>query len=202
MTAPNEARETSTLPADLMRRFEAVVCDLGPDGAVDPVSQTRGSGPLIEAACAAGIDLALVADATPADLDRRLEARPAGPGRLLLAVHDVAAIFRVNRDGPSACSARPRPSRTPPHRSRWTGLTGPPDPPGKRRAVAQRHRERARCCVLHEERSRAAADARARADRPDREASPRRAAGRRHRFAVDDHDRGPHRGWSACTSRC
>lgn len=100
MTAPSEARHPLALPEELMRRFEAVVCDLCRDGATDPVSEITGLGSLIEAACAAGVDLALVSDMTPADLDSRLGARPAGPGRLLLATHDALAVFNINRDGP------------------------------------------------------------------------------------------------------
>ena len=100
MMAPNESRDASTLPAGLIRRFEAIVCDLGPDGALDRVSDVRGLGGLIEAACSAGIDLAIVCDETPADIDARLGARPAGPGLLLLAVRDGSAVFHVNRDGP------------------------------------------------------------------------------------------------------
>jgi hypothetical protein len=83
-----------------MRRFEAVVCVLGRDGALDRVPDRRGLGVLIEAACSAGIDLAIVCDVTPADFDARLGARPVGPGLFLLAVHDGSAVVRVNRDGP------------------------------------------------------------------------------------------------------
>jgi len=83
-----------------MRRFEAVVCDLGPD-ALDcgRVPDSRGLGRLIEAASAAGIDLAIVSELTPADLDGRLGARPAGPGLLLLAPHDGSAVFHIDRNG-------------------------------------------------------------------------------------------------------
>ena len=75
MTASSEPRAASTLPAELSRRFEAIVCDLGPDDALDRISDGRGLGRLIEAACAAGINLALVSDMTPTDLDGRLGAR-------------------------------------------------------------------------------------------------------------------------------
>jgi trehalose/maltose hydrolase-like predicted phosphorylase len=100
MTASSEPRAASALPAPLARRFEAIVCDGDPTAAVDRVSDVNGLRRLIEDSCVAGIDLAIVSDATLADLDGRLGARPSEPGRLLLSVDGGSEVFRVDRDGP------------------------------------------------------------------------------------------------------
>jgi hypothetical protein len=100
MTAPSEPRDASTLPAELRRRFEAIVCEWDPSAAGDGVSDVSGLRRLIEDSCVAGIDLAIVYDVTPTDLDARVGARPAGPGLLLLAVEHGPEVFNVNRNGP------------------------------------------------------------------------------------------------------
>jgi hypothetical protein len=105
MTGSSEPRAASALPGELTRRFEAIVCD-GDPSAADRVSDVSGLRRLIEDSCAVGIELVIVSDAKLADLDGWLGARPAGPGRLLLAVDGGSEVFRVDRDGPQRVQRR------------------------------------------------------------------------------------------------
>jgi trehalose/maltose hydrolase-like predicted phosphorylase len=79
------------------RRFEAIIWDWGGTAAPGGVADLPR---LIEEGSAAGIELAIVTGAQLDDLDRRVGARPAGPGRLMFAVDGGSEVFRVNHDGP------------------------------------------------------------------------------------------------------
>lgn len=93
---PHDVGSEETRSGLFARRFEAIICEGGAMAAHDLVSDLPR---LIEEACVAGIELAIIAGAQLADLDRRLGVRPAGPGRLMLAVDDGSKIFSVNQDG-------------------------------------------------------------------------------------------------------
>jgi trehalose/maltose hydrolase-like predicted phosphorylase len=54
----------------------------------------------VEALCAAGVDVAVISSAHLSEVDRRLRARPSGPGRLLLSVDEGRALFEVVPVGP------------------------------------------------------------------------------------------------------
>ena len=55
---------------------------------------------LVEEACAAGLELAVVSRAHLGGVDGQLAARPAGPGGLVLAVNRGSEVFRVDNEGP------------------------------------------------------------------------------------------------------
>ena len=88
------------LPPPVARRFEAIVFDWDgtavPDRHADPTRIRR----LVEDACAAGLELAVVSGTHVGNVDGQLAARPAGPGGLVLALNRGSEVFRVDRDGP------------------------------------------------------------------------------------------------------
>ncbi|HSD78586.1 MAG TPA: glycosyl hydrolase family 65 protein [Solirubrobacteraceae bacterium] len=87
----------AVIDAPAARRFEAVVVAWEPGG--DPLD--GGLRERVEAACAAGLDVALVGGGRVEDVDRSLRARPAGPGRLHLVVRRGREIYRVGERAPS-----------------------------------------------------------------------------------------------------
>ena len=84
----------------MTRRVEAIVFDCDgtalPDRDAGAARQVR----LIEEACAAGIELAIVSGTDIADLDGRLPARPAGPGGLLVLAGRGAEAYQIDEHGP------------------------------------------------------------------------------------------------------
>jgi trehalose/maltose hydrolase-like predicted phosphorylase len=101
MTVAKDAPSTGpALPAPLARRFEAIVFDWDGNAAADRVVDSARMRGLIEEACAAGLELAVVSDAQVGNVDGRLAARPAGPGALVLGLNRGSEVFRVDRDGP------------------------------------------------------------------------------------------------------
>jgi len=61
---------------------------------------------LIEALCAASIDVAVVTGTHVGNVDGQLQARPKGPGRLLLALNRGSEVFEVTADGPQLIDRR------------------------------------------------------------------------------------------------
>jgi hypothetical protein len=88
------------VPAALARRFEAIV--FGWDGTAVPDRHADATRlrRLVEQACAAGLELAVVSGTHVGNVDGQLAARPAGPGGLALALNRGSEVFRVDRDGP------------------------------------------------------------------------------------------------------
>jgi len=104
--AATAVTDAPMLPAALGRRFEAIVFDW--DGTVVPdrradADRVRG---LVEEACAAGIELAIVSGTHVENIHGQLAARPSGPGGLLLALNRGSEVFRVGRDGPQLVERR------------------------------------------------------------------------------------------------
>jgi trehalose/maltose hydrolase-like predicted phosphorylase len=99
------------LPAILTEEtFEAVVVDWDgaavPDRAVE-VAPLRAR---VEALCAAGVHVVVVSGRHVRSVDRRLAARPVGPGRLHLSLDRGSAVYEVTGDGPALawrCTATP-----------------------------------------------------------------------------------------------
>ena len=86
-------------PQAFGRRFEAVVLDWDA-GAVERSGEQAAAVRLaIEAACQAGIDVALVSAAGVEAIDAELEARPSGPGELHLLTASGGAMVRATGDG-------------------------------------------------------------------------------------------------------
>jgi trehalose/maltose hydrolase-like predicted phosphorylase len=94
------------MPAPLARRFEAIIFDW--DGTAVPDRHTDATGlrRLVEDACAAGIELAIVTGTHLDNVDGQLQARPVGPGALVLALNRGSEVFRVDRDGPQLVQRR------------------------------------------------------------------------------------------------
>jgi trehalose/maltose hydrolase-like predicted phosphorylase len=88
------------LPAPLARRFEAIVFDWDGVAAPDRHADATRLRRLVENACAAGIELAIVSGTRIESVDGQLQARPAGPGGLVLALNRGSEAFAVDRDGP------------------------------------------------------------------------------------------------------
>jgi trehalose/maltose hydrolase-like predicted phosphorylase len=90
----------SAFPAELDRRFEAIVCCWKGTAVADPaVDGARLRAP-IEEASALGLHLAVVARADAVDVAGRLGARPNGPGRLYVVAGGGSEMVRVGGDGP------------------------------------------------------------------------------------------------------
>lgn len=89
-----------SFPTPLRRRFEALVFDW--DGTAVP-DRHADAGELrekVESLCSRGMDLAIVSGTNVDNVDGQLQARPAGPGRLLLALNRGSELFEVGPDGP------------------------------------------------------------------------------------------------------
>ncbi len=87
------------IPPPLARRFEAVVFDWDGTAVSDRRADATRLRGLVEDACAAGIELAIVTGTQLENVDAQLHARPGGPGGLVLAVNRGSEIFRVQRAG-------------------------------------------------------------------------------------------------------
>ena len=103
MSAPSADPPIAAL---LARRFEAIVFDWDGIAAPDrPAAATRLRR-LVEDACEAGIELAIVSEADVETVDGELEARPGSRGGLVLALNRGSEVFRVDRDGPQLVKRR------------------------------------------------------------------------------------------------
>lgn len=91
--------DASAQPKALQRRFEALIFDWDgtavPDRAAD-AGAVRGT---IEAACALGLDVAVVSGTHVENIDGQLAARPHGPGELHLLLNRGSEVFRVRPAG-------------------------------------------------------------------------------------------------------
>ncbi len=94
------------IPELLARRFEAIVFDWDGIAAPDrPAAATR-LRPLVEDACEAGIELAILSEADVETVDGELEARPGSRAGLVLALNRGSEVFHVDRDGPQLVNRR------------------------------------------------------------------------------------------------
>ena len=92
--------------AALARRFEAIVFDWdGIAAPVRPAAATRLRR-LVEEACEAGLELAIVSKADVETVDGELAARPGSRGGLVLALNRGSEVYRVDRDGPQLVKRR------------------------------------------------------------------------------------------------
>jgi trehalose/maltose hydrolase-like predicted phosphorylase len=93
-------------PTVVARRFEAIVFDWDGTAVADRHADATRIRSLVEAACAAGLELAVVTGTHVGNVDGQLAARPAGPGGLMLALNRGSEVFRVDREGPKLVSRR------------------------------------------------------------------------------------------------
>ena len=98
MTSTRSARAAWVPEPAPARRSEAIIFDWD-HGATSHGPGAERLGPLIEDACAHGLDLAVVSGVLVDELDAELGARPAGPGGLILATSQGREVFSVDRDG-------------------------------------------------------------------------------------------------------
>ena len=86
-------------PAELERRFEALIFDwdatTAPDGATHAGALRTG----VETASALGLDLAVLSAGHVANVDAQLAARPRGPGELHLLLERDSEVFRASTEG-------------------------------------------------------------------------------------------------------
>jgi len=87
------------LPEALQRRFEAVIFDW--DGTAIPDRQSDASNlrRLVEALCAAGMEMIAVSGTHVGNVDGQLQARPRGPGHLHLCLNRGSEVFAVDAGG-------------------------------------------------------------------------------------------------------
>jgi len=88
------------------RRFEAVVFDWDGTAVPDRAADAEPVRGLVEALCAAGLDLFVVSGTNVRNVDGQLSARPNGPGRLYLLLNRGSEVFSVDRRGPHLVERR------------------------------------------------------------------------------------------------
>ena len=111
------------LPSPPARRFEAIAFDWDSTAVADRRADATRLRRLVEDACAAGIELAIVSRTDVGDVDGQLAARPTGPGGLVLALNHGSEAFVVDRDGPQLAYRRTATADEDAALSRAAGLT-------------------------------------------------------------------------------
>ncbi|HVT42227.1 MAG TPA: hypothetical protein VHD39_04525, partial [Acidimicrobiales bacterium] len=81
--------------AGLDRTFEALVFDWDGTAVRDRHASARGVRRRVEALCARCVDVAVVSGTQIGNIDGQLAARPAGPGRLFLALNRGSELYVV-----------------------------------------------------------------------------------------------------------
>ena len=92
-------RSRPAIPAELDRRFEAVVFDWDGTAIPDRSADASRLRELVEELCARGMHLGVVAATHVGDVDGQLAARPSGPGRLYLCVNRGSEVYRADETG-------------------------------------------------------------------------------------------------------
>jgi len=92
--------------AQVRRRFEAVVFDWDGTAVPDRAADAEPVRTVVEALCAAGLDLFVVSGTNVRNVDGQLRARPSGPGQLYLLLNRGSEVFRVDRRGPHLVERR------------------------------------------------------------------------------------------------
>lgn len=94
------------MPASLALRFEAVMFDWDGTAVADRNADASAVRNVIESLCARGVDVAIVSGTHLENVDGQLGARPAGPGRLLMALNRGSELFEVASNGPRLLDRR------------------------------------------------------------------------------------------------
>jgi trehalose/maltose hydrolase-like predicted phosphorylase len=92
-----EARRA--LPAELDRRFEAVVFDWDGTAVPDRKADAMQLRNLVEELCGLGLEVAVVTGTHVGNVDGQLAARPHGPGRLYLCVNRGSEVYCADEEG-------------------------------------------------------------------------------------------------------
>ncbi|MGH2841579.1 MAG: hypothetical protein ACRDKY_12225, partial [Solirubrobacteraceae bacterium] len=88
----------STLPAELDRRFEAIVFDWDGTAVPDRAADASRLRELVEGLCAAGMHLCVVTGTHVGNVGGQLNASPVGPGQLIFCVNRGSEVFRADGD--------------------------------------------------------------------------------------------------------
>jgi trehalose/maltose hydrolase-like predicted phosphorylase len=89
----------AALPGELGRRFEALIFDWDGTAVPDRGADASAVRAAVEAACALGLDMAVVSGTHVANIDGQLGARPRGPGELHLLLNRGSEVFRASDEG-------------------------------------------------------------------------------------------------------
>src|ERR1700730_4492587 len=100
------SRMRAKVPAEIARRFEALVFDWDGTAVPDREADATRVRQLVEALCAAGMHIVVVSGTHVGNVDGQLRASPSGPGRLLLALNRGSELFEVDADGPRLVARR------------------------------------------------------------------------------------------------
>ena len=92
-------RQSASLPAQLDRRFEAILFDWDGTAVADRSADATELRRLIEELCAHGLELGVVTGTHVGNVDGQLRARPGGPGRLYLCMNRGSEVFLAEQDG-------------------------------------------------------------------------------------------------------
>jgi trehalose/maltose hydrolase-like predicted phosphorylase/hydroxymethylpyrimidine pyrophosphatase-like HAD family hydrolase len=103
---PGDAARPASPPAEVDRRFEAVVLDWDGTAVPDRTADASELRETVEALCAAGMDIAVVTGTHIGNVDGQLAARPRGPGALYLCLNRGSEAFVVDADGPHLIQRR------------------------------------------------------------------------------------------------
>lgn len=94
-------------PGDrLDRRFEAIIFDWDGTAVPDRQSDAIKVRELVEALCAAGVEVAVVSGTHVGNVDGQLRARPPAPGSLVLALNRGSEVYAVDAAGPHLIERR------------------------------------------------------------------------------------------------
>jgi hypothetical protein len=89
----------TALPAELARRFEALIFDWDGTAVADRAADAGALRGAVESASTLGLEMAVVSGARVEDVDGQLRARPHGPGELHLLLNRGSEVYRVGQNG-------------------------------------------------------------------------------------------------------
>jgi len=87
------------LPAELDRRFEALLFDWDGTAVADRTADAGALRHAVESASTLGLEMAVVSGTHAGNIDGQLGARPHGPGELHLLLNRGSEVYRANQDG-------------------------------------------------------------------------------------------------------
>lgn len=90
---------TTALPAELDRRFEALIFDWDGTAVPDRAADAAAVRAAVETACALGLYVAVVSGTHVGNIDGQLAARPRSPGELHLLLNRGSEVFRASSEG-------------------------------------------------------------------------------------------------------
>ncbi len=89
----------TALPAELDRRFEALIFDWDGTAVADRTADAGALRGAVESASKLGLEMAVVSGTHVGNIDGQLRARPRGPGELHLLLNRGSEVYRANQNG-------------------------------------------------------------------------------------------------------